>query len=65
MAFQTLENDKNNRGQIKRTNLKIEIRSIWLPCTLKFEPISSRIAEAQPCRLRGQARARLTRKTAL
>ena len=30
MAFQTLENDKNNRGQIKRKNLKIEIRSTWL-----------------------------------
>lgn len=30
MAFQTLENDKNNRGQIKRKNLKNEIRSAWL-----------------------------------
>lgn len=30
MAFQTFENDKNNRGQIKRKNLKIEIRSTWL-----------------------------------
>ena len=30
MAFQTLENDKNNRGQIKRKNLKNEIRSTWL-----------------------------------
>ena len=30
MAFQTFENDKNNRGQIKRKNLKNEIRSTWL-----------------------------------
>ena len=30
MAFQTFENDENNRGQIKRKNLKIEIRSTWL-----------------------------------
>ena len=30
MAFQTFENDKNNRGQIKRKNLKNEIRSAWL-----------------------------------
>ena len=30
MAFQTFENDKNNRGQIKRKNLKTEIRSTWL-----------------------------------
>ena len=30
MAFQTFENDENNRGQIKRKNLKNEIRSTWL-----------------------------------
>lgn len=30
MAFQTFENDENNRGQIKRKNLKNEIRSAWL-----------------------------------
>lgn len=30
MAFQTFENDKNNRGQTKRKNLKNEIRSTWL-----------------------------------
>ena len=30
MAFQTFENDKNNRGQIKRKNLTNEIRSTWL-----------------------------------
>ena len=30
MAFQTFENDENNRGQIKRKNLKTEIRSTWL-----------------------------------
>ena len=30
MAFQTIENDKNNRGQIKRKNLNNEIRSTWL-----------------------------------
>ena len=30
MAFQTFENDKNNRVQIKRKNLKNEIRSTWL-----------------------------------
>ena len=30
MAFQTFENDKNNRRQIKRKNLKAEIRSTWL-----------------------------------
>ena len=30
MAFQTFENDEYNRGQIKRKNLKNEIRSTWL-----------------------------------
>ena len=30
MAFQTFENDENKRGQIKRKNLKNEIRSTWL-----------------------------------
>ena len=30
MAFQTFENNENNRGQIKRKNLKNEIRSTWL-----------------------------------
>lgn len=30
MAFQTFENDKNKRGQIKRKNLTNEIRSTWL-----------------------------------
>ena len=30
MAFQTFENDENNRVQIKRKNLKKEIRSTWL-----------------------------------
>ena len=30
MAFQTFENDENNSGQIKRKNLKNEIRSTWL-----------------------------------
>ena len=30
MAFQTFENDKNNRGQTKRKNLKNEVRSTWL-----------------------------------
>ena len=30
MTFQTFENAENNRGQIKRKNLKIEIRSTWL-----------------------------------
>ena len=30
MAFQTFENDENNRGKIKRKNLKNEIRSAWL-----------------------------------
>ena len=30
MAFQTFENDKNNRCQTKRKNLKNEIRSTWL-----------------------------------
>ena len=30
MAFQTFENDVNNRGQTKRKNLKNEIRSTWL-----------------------------------
>lgn len=30
MAFQTFENDENNRGKIKRKNLKNEIRSTWL-----------------------------------
>ena len=63
MAFQTFENDENNRGQIKRKNLKTEIRSTWLPCTLKFEPISSKMAEAQPRRLARQAVLRPARKT--
>ena len=30
MALQTFENDENNRVQIKRKNLKNEIRSTWL-----------------------------------
>ena len=30
MVFQTFENDENNSGQIKRKNLKNEIRSTWL-----------------------------------
>ena len=30
MAFQTFENNENNRGQIKRKNLTNEIRSTWL-----------------------------------
>ena len=30
MAFQTFENGENNRGKIKRKNLKNEIRSTWL-----------------------------------
>ena len=36
MAFQTFENDENNRGQIKRKNLKIEIRSTWLGRSVKL-----------------------------
>ena len=30
MAFQTFKNDENNKVQIKRKNLKNEIRSTWL-----------------------------------
>ncbi len=30
MPFQTLEKDDNNRDENKKTNLKTEIRSIWL-----------------------------------
>ena len=48
MAFQTFENDKNNRGQIKRKNLKNEIRSTWLNFTTKLEPISSAKREPSP-----------------
>ena len=55
MAFQTFENDENNRGKIKRKNLKNEIRSTWLIFTTKFEPISSEIPEAQPRRLAGKS----------
>ena len=54
MAFQTFENNENNRVQIKRKNLKNEIRSTWLLCTPKFEPTLSKMAEAQPCRLAGK-----------
>ena len=41
------------------------IFSTWLPCTLKFEPTSSKMADAQPCRLRGHTRAPPARKTVL
>ena len=37
MAFQTFENDENNRGQIKRKNLKNEIRSTWLGLVDMFQ----------------------------
>jgi hypothetical protein len=36
MAFQTFENDENNSGQIKRKNLKTEIRSTWLGRSVKL-----------------------------
>ena len=50
MAFQTFENDENNRGQIKRKNLKIEIRSTWLNFTTKLEPISNTKSKPSPAR---------------
>ena len=48
MAFQTFENDENNRGKIKRKNLKNEIRSTWLDFTMMFEPNLSKISKAHP-----------------
>ena len=29
MRVQTLENDENNRDENKKTNLEMELRSIW------------------------------------
>ena len=37
MALQTFENDENNRVQIKRKNLKNEIRSTWLGLVDMFQ----------------------------
>ena len=47
MAFQTFENDKNNRGQIKRKNLKNEIRSAWLG----WRDSNPRMHGPKPCAL--------------
>ncbi len=47
MAFQTFENDENNRGQIKRKNLKIEIRSTWLG----WRDSNPRMHGPKPCAL--------------
>ena len=43
MAFQTFENDENNRRQIKRKNLKTEIRSTWLGIVDVFQKLESEI----------------------
>ncbi len=54
MAFQTFENDKNNRVQIKRKNLKNEIRSTWLgrrdsnPRMLGPEPSALPLGDSPP-----------------
>ena len=47
MAFQTFENDKNNRRQIKRKNLKTEIRSTWLG----WRDSNPRMHGPKPCAL--------------
>ena len=55
MAFQTFENDKNNRVQIKRKNLKNEIRSTWLgmrdsnPRSWDQNPVPYRLANPHWC----------------
>jgi hypothetical protein len=47
MAFQTFENDENNRSQIKRKNLKNEIRSTWLG----WRDSNPRMHGPKPCAL--------------
>ena len=42
---QTNQKDPHNRGQNGFEYISPGLCSIWLPCTLKFEPISSRMAD--------------------
>ena len=55
MTFQTFDNDKNNRVQIKRKNLKTEIRSTWLgrrdsnPRMLGPEPSALPLGDSPLC----------------
>ena len=48
MAFQTFENDENNSGQIKRKNLKNEIRSTWLGMVDVFQEEITSMLEGLP-----------------
>lgn len=53
MNNQTLENDQNNRGETKKTNLENKIRSTWLgmrdsnPRSWDQNPLPYRLANPQ------------------